>query len=43
MVTDIWKGMDRSDKYLLISSVFAPLLFWWIYVGRHKYSTKGMR
>lgn len=39
----IWKGLDRSDRYMIVSSVVAPILVWWFYTGRHKYSSKGMR
>jgi len=35
--------MDASDKHLLIGSVLAPLVFWWLFIGRKKYSTKGMK
>jgi hypothetical protein len=34
--------IDDSDKYFFIASVFTPILVWWIFIGRKKYSVKGM-
>lgn len=39
----MWKGIDKNDRYMLLSSIVVPILFWWFYVGRNKYGTKGMR
>lgn len=36
-------GMDRSDKQFLVATLIAPLLVWWMFTGRRKYGTKGMR
>lgn len=38
-----WHGLDKQDKYMILTSVVIPIAFWWGYFGRHKYSTKGMR
>ncbi len=40
---NIWKTLDKSDRYMLVSSIFVPLVVWWFYIGRTKYGTKGMR
>lgn len=40
---DIWKGIDKSDRYTLLSTVAIPIAFWWFYIGRKKYSTKGVK
>jgi hypothetical protein len=40
---DVWKGIDRGDRYMLLSSMIVPVLFWWFYIGRKKYGTKGMK
>jgi hypothetical protein len=39
----LWKGIDKGDRYMLLSSIVIPVLFWWYYVGRKRYGTKGMR
>lgn len=39
----MWKGMEKGDRYMILSSIVLPLSFWWIYVGRHKYGTKGLK
>lgn len=39
----MWKGIDKGDRYMLLSSIVIPVLFWWYYVGRNRYGTKGMR
>ena len=42
--TDIWKGLDQSDRYMLLSSVMVPIGFWWFYIGRKKYGVqKGLK
>lgn len=40
-VTSWWKALDRGDRYTLITTGVL-LLVWWSYIGRRKYSTKGM-
>jgi len=40
---DRWKGLDKSDRYMLLSSMLVPFAFWWFYLGRHKYGTKGLK
>jgi hypothetical protein len=39
----LWQGMPKSDRYMLVSSVIAPLVIWWFYIGRTKYGMKGMK
>ncbi len=39
----MWKGIEKQDRYMLISSIFVPLALWWAYIGRHKYGMKGLR
>lgn len=36
------KSMDRSDMQLIVATVLT-LVTWWCFIGRRKYSTKGMR
>lgn len=38
-----FKGMDKSDKQFFAASIVAPLLVWWYFNGRKKYSVKGMK
>lgn len=38
-----WKSIDKNDRYMLLSSIIVPITFWWFYIGRNKYGTKGMR
>ncbi len=35
--------MDNSDKQFMIASICVPLLLWWLFTGRKKYGTKGMK
>lgn len=35
------KSLDNDDARFLISMVVG-LLLWWLFIGRRKYSTKGM-
>jgi hypothetical protein len=34
--------MDKADKQFFAMSIIAPLVAWWILIGRKKYSIKGM-
>lgn len=36
------RSLDRTDMHLIASAV-ATVVVWWIFIGRKKYSTKGMR
>lgn len=36
------KSMDKNDLSLIVSTVLT-LVVWWTFIGRNKYSTKGMR
>jgi hypothetical protein len=36
------RSLDNSDKQFFIASILIPILLWWIFTGRKKYSTKGM-
>lgn len=38
----VWKGMEKKDRYVFLSALL-PIIFWWIYFGRHKYGMKGMK
>lgn len=40
---DMWKGIDKNDRYMLLSSMVVPVAFWWFYIGRKKYGTKGLK
>lgn len=35
--------MDQNDKYFFIGSIVLPAVTWWIFIGRRKYSAKGMK
>jgi len=35
--------MDSSDKQFFIAGILAPVVAWWIFRGRKKYSVKGMK
>lgn len=34
--------IDSKDKQYLIVAVVTPLIVWWVFTGRKKYSAKGM-
>lgn len=36
------KHMDTSDKQFFMAAVIAPVIAWWVFIGRKKYGTKGM-
>lgn len=35
-------ALDHNDKYWLLGTVVAPIVVWWMFIGRHKYGVKGM-
>lgn len=35
--------LDKTDRQFLATAIVAPLVAWWLLVGRKKYSLKGMR
>lgn len=35
--------MDRDDKSFFVGTVIAPIIVWWIFYGRKRYSAKGMK
>jgi hypothetical protein len=35
--------MDKHDKQFFVGAILAPILVWWVYIGRKKYSAKGMK
>lgn len=37
------RHMDTNDKQWLISAIIAPIIVWWLFQGRKKYGTKGMK
>jgi hypothetical protein len=39
----MWDGLEKGDRYMLLSGVVVPLAFWWYYIGRERYGTKGMK
>lgn len=34
---------DKHDRFFLLSTVLLPLILWWVFYGRSKYSLKGQR
>lgn len=34
---------DRKDRYFLLTTVVVPLILWWMFFGKDKYSLKGQR
>lgn len=37
------KTMNDDDRNFLILGVLAPLAAWWLFIGRKRYSVKGMK
>jgi hypothetical protein len=37
------RSLDNQDKQFFIASIAIPILLWWVFTGRKKYSAKGMR
>lgn len=37
------KDMPRDDQMFLIGTIITPILVWWFFVGRNRYSAKGMK
>jgi len=35
--------MENSDKQFFAAAVVAPLIAWWLFIGRKKYGVKGMK
>jgi len=35
--------IQDGDKQFLFASIVAPLVLWWIFTGRKRYSVKGMK
>jgi hypothetical protein len=35
--------IDSSDKQFFVAAIVAPIAAWWFFVGRKKYSVKGMK
>lgn len=33
---------DRTDRQFIATAIIAPLVAWWLLVGRKKYGIKGM-
>jgi hypothetical protein len=36
------RHMDSGDKQFLVGTLIAPVIVWWLFQGRKKYSVKGM-
>jgi len=36
-------SLDRDDKAFFVGSIVGPIIIWWLFYGRRKYSAKGMR
>lgn len=36
------KSMDKNDMMLITSTVLT-IVTWWVFIGRKRYGTKGMR
>lgn len=37
------RAMDPDDKRFFIMSILIPAGAWWLFVGRKKYSAKGLK
>lgn len=35
-------SLDAHDKQFFIATILVPIVLWWIFTGRRKYSVKGM-
>lgn len=36
-------NLDKQDKQFFVGAILAPLITWWLFIGRQKYGTKGMK
>lgn len=36
-------GMQDDDKKFFIASIMIPIIVWWYFTGRKRYSVKGMK
>jgi hypothetical protein len=37
------RHMDKGDKQFFVNAIIIPMVVWWIWIGRKKYSAKGMK
>jgi hypothetical protein len=37
------KDMQSGDKQWFFSTVVAPIILWWFFIGRKRYGVKGMK
>lgn len=35
--------LDRNDRFFMLSTIIIPLILWWLFYGRNKYSLKGQK
>jgi hypothetical protein len=35
--------LDKNDRYFFLTSIIVPVILWWVFFGRAKYSLKGQR
>lgn len=35
--------LDKDDKAFMVGTILAPIIVWWLFYGRRKYGTKGMK
>jgi hypothetical protein len=38
-----FQHIESSDKQFFVVAVIAPIVAWWFFIGRKKYSVKGMK
>lgn len=38
-----FRHMQDGDKQFFLASIIIPLIVWWAYTGRKRYSAKGMK
>jgi hypothetical protein len=35
--------LDRNDRFFMLSTIIIPLILWWLFYGKNKYSLKGQK
>ena len=38
-----WGGIAQDDRMWIVGTIVAPIFVWWLYKGRKRYSTKGLK
>lgn len=38
-----WNAIEKNDRAFMLGTIVVPIVVWWYYFGRDKYSTKGIK